>query len=54
MKKNNLFDYSFFKEHVLSLIPPQPIEYSVGAELQQKEIDSLKETLGSRRFFFCN
>src|SRR3978361_1150569 len=52
MKTNNLFDYHVFKSHVLSLIPPQPIHYSVSQDLQQKEISSLKETIGSRRFFF--
>lgn len=52
MKENNLFDYSFFKEQILAIIPPQPIAFAVTIEQQQKEINSLKETLGSRRFFF--
>jgi len=52
MKANNLFDYSVFKEHVASLLPPQPIKYAVTPEQHEKEITSLKETLGSRRFFF--
>jgi hypothetical protein len=52
MKTNVIFDYPVFKSHVLSLIPPQPIQYAVSHEQQQKEITSLKETIGSRRFFF--
>lgn len=52
MKTNHYFDYEVFREHVLSLVPPHPIEYSVTAEQQQKEISLLKDTLGSRRFFF--
>lgn len=52
MKPNLIFDYPVFKSHVLSLIPPQPIQYAVTKEQQQKEISSLKETIGSRRFFF--
>src|SRR5215217_2562948 len=52
MKTNLIFDYPVFKSHVLSLIPPQPLEYAVTQEQQQKEIASLKETIGNRRFFF--
>ena len=52
MKTNEIFDYPVFKSHVLSLIPPHPIQYAVAEEEQQKEISSLKETIGSRRFFF--
>jgi len=52
MKTNKIFDYPVFKSHVLSLIPPQPIQYAVPEEQQQKEISSLSETIGSRRFFF--
>lgn len=52
MKTNNIFDYPVFKSHVLSLIPPYPINYAVSKEQQQKEIASLKETIGNRRFFF--
>ncbi|MGI8635628.1 MAG: hypothetical protein ACR2KZ_09520 [Segetibacter sp.] len=52
MKTNLFFDYPVFKSHLLSLIPPQPIQYAVTKEQQQKEISSLKETIGSRRFFF--
>ncbi len=52
MKTNNIFDYSVFRSHVLSLVPPYPVDYAVSLELQQKEIDSLKETIGNRRFFF--
>ncbi|MCW3113792.1 MAG: hypothetical protein JWR18_2188 [Segetibacter sp.] len=52
MKTNNIFDYPVFKAHVLSLIPPYPIKYVVTEDLQQKEIASLNETIGSRRFFF--
>ncbi|MCW3081782.1 hypothetical protein [Segetibacter sp.] len=52
MKTNTIFDYTVFKSHVLSLIPPQPIQYAVSKEQQLKEIASLKETIGSRRFFF--
>ena len=52
MKTNNLFDYTVFKSHVLSLIPSQPIQYAVSAEQHDKEIASLKDTIGNRRFFF--
>jgi hypothetical protein len=52
MKTNIIFDYPVFKSHVLSLIPPQPIQYAVSVAQQQKEIASLKDTIGSRRFFF--
>lgn len=52
MKTNEIFDYSVFRSHVLSLIPPQPIQYAVSSQQHQKEIASLKETIGSRRFFF--
>src|SRR5688500_18019484 len=52
MKTNLIFDYPVFKSHVLSLMPPYPIRYAVSEEQQQKEIASLKETIGSRRFFF--
>lgn len=52
MKKNILFDYPVFKARVLALIPPGPIHYAVTEEMQQKEIASLKETIGNRRFFF--
>lgn len=52
MKTNNIFDYTVFKSHVLSLVPSQPIQYAVPLQQQQKEIASLKETIGNRRFFF--
>lgn len=52
MKTNIIFDYPVFKAHVLSLIPPRPIQYAVTKDQQDKEIASLKETIGSRRFFF--
>jgi hypothetical protein len=52
MKTNELFEFPVFKNHLLSLIPPLPINYSVSPEQQQKELTSLKETIGSRRFFF--
>lgn len=52
MKTDNVFDFDSFKSHVISLIPPSPIQYVVTKEQQEKEIASLKETIGSRRFFF--
>ncbi len=52
MKQADYFDYTVLKKYVLSLMPPQPINYSVAKERQDKEIDMLKETLGGRRFFF--
>ncbi|MDQ6814244.1 MAG: hypothetical protein M3040_10930 [Bacteroidota bacterium] len=52
MKTNALFDYPVFKSHVISLVPPPPIQYAVSQDQQQKEIAFLKETIGSRRFFF--
>jgi hypothetical protein len=52
MKADELFNYAVFKNHVLSIVPPHPINYAVSTEQQLKEVASLKETIGSRRFFF--
>lgn len=52
MKGNVLFDYPVFKSRVLALLPHNPILHAVTVENQQKEIASLKETIGNRRFFF--
>ena len=52
MKTIDFFDFAVLKSHVLSLMPSPPLQYVVTKEQQDKEIMSLKETLGSRRFFF--
>lgn len=52
MKSPDIFTYEHIKEYVASLMPPQPIRYVVKKEDQQREIDSLKATIGGRRCFF--
>lgn len=50
--KKEIFIFKDLKDFVLSLTPPSPIHYVVSKEQQEIEIFSLKQTLGSRRFFF--
>lgn len=45
-------NYGFLKERVLSYFPGKEISLVVPKEDQEQEILSLKETLGSKRFFF--
>jgi hypothetical protein len=52
MKTNTSFDYTSVKSHLSTLIPPYPIQYAVSSEQQSKELASLRDTIGSRRFFF--
>lgn len=50
-KENDYFDYNVLKNHVISLVPPHPIAYAITKHQQDKEIASLTETLGNRRFY---
>ncbi len=54
MTASLIFSFEYLKNHVLSLMPPPPVTYAVTQAQQQQEIDSLKATLGSKRFFFVN
>ena len=53
MKIENFTTHEAVKSYVISLMPAPPIEYAVSEELQRKQMESLKESIGSRRFFFC-
>lgn len=54
MKSPDIFNFEFLKAHVLTLMPKPPVNYVVTSAQQQQEIESLKATLGGRRFFFVN
>lgn len=52
MKAANFSDFDTVKTYMISLLPTQLAAYAVSKDLQEKEINSLKDTIGSRRFFF--
>ncbi len=52
MQTANYFQFDQLKDYVLSVLPQQPAEYMVSADQQQAELNSLKQTIGSGRFFF--
>ena len=54
MKSPDFFNFDYLKNYVRSLMPKPPINYMVRGEQQQREIESLKQTVGGRRFFFVN
>jgi hypothetical protein len=45
-------DFDALRKYVISIFPDQPVPSMVSAESQAAEIDSLKRTIGSERFFF--
>ena len=51
-KKKFPFDFESLKKHVTSLFDTMPGDPQVDPLVQQKEIDLLKQTSGSGRFFF--
>lgn len=52
MKSSDIFDFEYLKNYVLTLMPKPPVNYVVTQAQQQREIESLKATIGGRRFFF--
>ncbi len=53
MPSNNYYsDFDALKNLVIQIFPPQLDKLCVTAQQQQLEIDSLKRTIGSERFFF--
>jgi hypothetical protein len=46
------YDFESLKSHVTALFNPLPDNLSVNESLQQQEIQLLRQTLGSGRFFF--
>ncbi len=48
----NPSDFEMLKSYVINLFPDKLDNFSVSQKIQKTELDSLKRTIGSQRFFF--